>query len=557
MSIIRLALLQNVDLLSLGVAMAATVILAFTVYLNNKNNLSSKLFLAFSLITSVWGAVNYSAYQISDPTIALWFFRLEIFLAIVQAYLLFSLFYVFPDEEKHFPDWFKYAVNSIAAFGALATLTPWVFERVAETDKYGRVISIQNGPAIGVFGMVASGLVLSGIFLLAKKIATTHDKAKKPLIIILIGTLITFSLVINFNFVLPTISNNSSFISLGGLFFFPFIICMSYAIIRHKLLQTKILSTEIAVFVLTSAVFVEVIISNSLTILIFRSFLFLLLLSLGIILIRSVIQEVQQREELEKLTTELADANQQLKALDKARAEFISIASHQLRTPPATVKWYLSGVIAGDFGKLPKDVTEALSKADRANNLLISLIEDILNVSRIERGKMEFLFEKVDIFELTHITYEQLLPLAEEKHLKMTLKAQSDHIPLVTADREKLRQVINNLVDNAIKYTKSGSIQIRLTYNTEEVRFEVEDSGKGIPTEDLSTIFEKYTRGKESIQQSAGLGLGLYVAKVIINQHQGKIWVESGGIGKGSHFIFTLPLNSNLKASSFDFAKQA
>lgn len=257
------------------------------------------------------------------------------------------------------------------------------------------------------------------------------------------------------------------------------------------------------------------------------------------------------------LYEELKVANEELKSLDKARAEFISIASHQLRTPPATVKWYLSAAIAGDYGPLNPEVAPVIEKAAQTNNHLISLIEDMLNVSRIERGKMEFLFEPFNVEELARFAYETLIPQAANKKLKLIYEAPKEKFPDINVDKEKLRQVMNNLIDNAIKYTKQGEILVKIYEKNGEICFAVKDSGKGISKEDSKNIFQKYSRGKESIKQSAGLGLGLYVAKIIIEQHKGRIWAESEGEGKGSTFMFAIPIKNDLKQTTLiDLSKQ-
>lgn len=257
------------------------------------------------------------------------------------------------------------------------------------------------------------------------------------------------------------------------------------------------------------------------------------------------------------LYEQLKAANEELKSLDKARAEFISIASHQLRTPPATVKWYLASVLNGDYGPLPQEIDGIIKKTQNTNNHLISLIEDMLNVSRIERGKMEFLFDSTDTEELARFAYEQLIPMALDKKLQLSYDPPKSPLPKIMADKEKLRQVMNNLIDNAIKYTKQGTVAVSLYQEGDEIRFKVKDSGKGISAEEQDSIFQKYTRGKESVKQSAGLGLGLYVAKIIIEQHKGKIWAESEGEGKGSSFIFSLPIHNDLKQTTLvDLSKQ-
>ncbi len=255
------------------------------------------------------------------------------------------------------------------------------------------------------------------------------------------------------------------------------------------------------------------------------------------------------------LYEQLEQANNQLKILDQARSEFITIASHQLRTPPATIKWYLASILDGDFGKLPTEAATQLRKTQWTNDSLISLIDDLLNVSRIERGKMEFLFEPIDILAITQLTVDQLAPQAENKKLKLVFERPIKPLPMITADKEKLRQVINNFIDNAIKYTKTGQVTVDLSATETDVILRVTDTGRGVKAEMIQSIFDKFDRGKEAVRNSTGLGLGLYVAKVIIDQHMGKIWVESSGEGKGSSFIFSIPIKNNLEKSEFDLTK--
>jgi signal transduction histidine kinase len=247
---------------------------------------------------------------------------------------------------------------------------------------------------------------------------------------------------------------------------------------------------------------------------------------------------------------QLKTANEELKALDQARADFITIASHQLRTPPATIKWYLAAIKSGDYGTLPEDAAKALARAEATNNSLISLIDDLLNASRIERGKMEFLFSETSLEELVDVTVDQLRPLAGMKGLELKYTKPETALPKIMADKEKLRQVMNNFIDNAIKYTPHGTVEAKLFQENGNIRFQVTDTGKGISPEVIDSIFQKYTRGKNSVTHSTGLGLGLYVAKVIIAKHKGEIWAESPGENQGSTFIFTVPINNHLEGTS-------
>jgi signal transduction histidine kinase len=250
------------------------------------------------------------------------------------------------------------------------------------------------------------------------------------------------------------------------------------------------------------------------------------------------------------LYEQLKAANEGLKQLDTARSEFISIASHQLRTPPATIKWYLAALVAGDFGKLDKKPLGAVKKLEVVNNGLISLIDDLLNVSRIERGKMEFMFESLNLQALVKLAVEQLKPFALSKKLKLVYSSSAAKLPKIIADKEKLKQVVNNLIDNSIKYTKTGRITVRLDKKRDDLVLSVSDTGKGMGEAERSQIFQKFKRGRDSVHQATGLGLGLYVARVVVEHHHGKIWAESPGEGRGSTFFVSLPIHTDLTAES-------
>lgn len=548
--------LQNLDLLSVGVAIAAISILGFVVYFKDSNSITNQTFLVFSFMTVVYGIFNYVNYQVTSPDLILWFLRITIFSAVWHAFCLFQFFYIFPKPKVIFPKWYMRVLVPATIITSLLTLTSLVFSKIVTIAGVGAVTNPERGPGIAIFGLMVVFLVAGGIVNLFRKTLKSSDLERKQYRVILLGTLITFSLIIVFNFVLPVIFNILRFIPLAPVFILPFIAFTAFAIIRYHLLNLKIITTEILTFLLAVSTLFEVVLSTNIIAAGFRFIIFLLILSISFVLNRSVKKEVEQREQLEILDKQLEDANVKLKSLDEARAEFITIASHQLRTPPATIKWYLSAVLAGDYGKVPAKILEQLTRTQNTNNHLISLIEDMLNVSRIERGKMEFLFETTNLEELARFSYEQLLPIAGDKKLKLTYTPPPKPLPQIMADKEKLRQVMNNIIDNALKYTKQGEVSVSIFQQGDEIKFAVKDSGKGISKEDAQAIFQKYSRGKESVKQSAGLGLGLYVAKIIIDQHKGKIWAESMGEGKGSIFAFTVPIHSGLeKTTLVDLSK--
>ena len=256
---------------------------------------------------------------------------------------------------------------------------------------------------------------------------------------------------------------------------------------------------------------------------------------------------IKLEEEVDKATQDLKKANLQLKKLDEAKSDFISIASHQLRTPLTVTKGYISMILEGNFGKITKKIKNPLHKVYESNERLINLVEDLLSISRIESGRLVYTFEKKDLKEVLDSTFFELKDSALKKNLKLIYNSNDSKKYLAKIDSMKLRQVFMNLIDNAIKYTyksreEGGEIKISLSEKNKKILFCVEDNGLGIPKEAMNSLFKKFSRGKGiSIVHTNGTGLGLYVAKEIIKAHSGRIWAESEGENKGAKFCFELP----------------
>ncbi len=252
---------------------------------------------------------------------------------------------------------------------------------------------------------------------------------------------------------------------------------------------------------------------------------------------------IKLEKEVEKATRDLRQANEQLKKLDAAKSDFISIASHQLRTPLTVIKGYISMMLEGSFGKLTTNEKESLIKVFESNERLINLVENLLNISRIESGRLLFDFKPVQLEKMVASVIDELSAYAKRKNLYLDFKKLSESLPKVKIDQEKIRQVIMNLVDNAIKYTKRGGVTIELKEADKNIRCCISDTGLGITKEDLPNLFKKFSRGQGTILvHTEGIGLGLYVADMMIRAHHGKIWAESMGKGLGSKFYFEIPV---------------
>lgn len=248
---------------------------------------------------------------------------------------------------------------------------------------------------------------------------------------------------------------------------------------------------------------------------------------------------------LKQSNLQLEDANSHLQELDRAKSEFMSIASHQLRTPLTGIIGYLSMILEGDYGKVDPAQNKVMAQVYEASRRLVRLVNMFLNVTRIEAGRFTLTFTEINFVDLVKSEITELLPTANQKKLQLSLDpATADTIP-VMVDADKIRDVILNLIDNAIKYTQEGSIVVKVEYEGKnKVRFSVKDSGVGVDPKEAKELFHKFVRGSGIARiQPNGSGLGLYIVKKIVEGHAGKVWMESEGEGKGSTFIVVLPLN--------------
>ena len=323
---------------------------------------------------------------------------------------------------------------------------------------------------------------------------------------------------------------------LYGLFGMTFFMgVLAYLIVKFKAFNIKLLSAQAIIAALLILIASQFVFIQNNTNRILTGITLMMAVVFGYFLIKSVKKEVAQREELEI-------ANEKLKKLDQAKSEFISIASHQLRTPLTVIKGYISMILDGNFGELTPGEKDALDKVYVSNERLINLVESLLNISRIESGRLQLNFENKQLEDLVASVCDELEHHAEKKGLNFTFTAPKTKLPPVRMDEEKMRQVVMNLVDNSIKYTPKGSVTVTLKKTVDKLLFCVSDSGIGVRAEDMPNLFKKFSRGTgTSLIHTEGTGLGLYVVKQMIEVHGGRAWIESEGEMKGSKFYFEMP----------------
>ena len=250
-------------------------------------------------------------------------------------------------------------------------------------------------------------------------------------------------------------------------------------------------------------------------------------------------QSMEQNENFQKTTEEQII---QLKKLDKIKSNFLSVTSHELRTPMSVIKGYIQMMLKGNLGTISNEQKKALEIVLRNSNQLDTLIQDILDISRLESGTMKFIPERTNVKNMLEQTIETMQSIADTKNIKISISLE-ENTPDLIIDQERVKQVIVNLLNNAIKFSYEGSIITIFARKTADyVLFEIQDFGRGIPKDKQDKIFEIfYQVDSERDRKIGGVGLGLAISRGIILSHGGNIWVESEP-GKGSTFRLTLPI---------------
>jgi len=231
----------------------------------------------------------------------------------------------------------------------------------------------------------------------------------------------------------------------------------------------------------------------------------------------------------------LAEAN-------RLKTEFVNIVAHQLRTPLSAIRWSVGFLLGGKATRLNSQQYEQIELIQSNVKRLIRLVDDLLDVSRVEQGRIVLKKEKIDLGELAKEMIEQYSSYARASDISLKLKAEKK-LPLISADSEKIKIVLQNLIDNAIRYSKkSGKVQIKLSKENGYIKCEVKDNGVGIPKNEQKYIFRKFFRSSNILRrQTRGTGLGLFITKAFINLHNGRIGFKSEE-NKGSVFWFELPI---------------
>jgi signal transduction histidine kinase len=255
----------------------------------------------------------------------------------------------------------------------------------------------------------------------------------------------------------------------------------------------------------------------------------------------------QLYEDQRRAAHQLRTLNAELEQASKAKSDFLASMSHELRTPMNAILGFTEMILDDVYGEVPPSIREPVADINTCGKQLLRLINDVLDLSKIEAGRMELALGEYPIEDVVSTVKSSLRSLADEKKLEFVTTVQPD-LPLCLGDAKRITQCLTNLAGNALKFTRDGRVEIRVERQDEALLFRVSDTGIGIPADQVEHIFEEFRQVDVTISRDfGGSGLGLSITKKFVELHGGRIWVESEA-GKGSTFFFSVPLRVEQEA---------
>ena len=496
------------------------------IYIHSRRTSVVTVFAVFAFSVSLWALATFLMTSSSVPFEA---FKASVMLHYISgnvvfwSLLWFSVFY--PDRMNH--SLFLPVPFSIfnAIILVLILSTRFLFIGIEESALLADRIDFNMQGYIILSIITVSMFLLSQIFL-GRKYFVASGEERTKIGGIFLATSIAGSFGLFSNLILPGLGNFTLFY-IGPVLATPlFVGIMVYAIIKFKVFDLRVITAEIFTALLMIALAAEFILASTSAEVGARGVVFLVAAVFGVFLIKSVYREIQAREEIERL--------------NQTMSEFLAVASHQIRSPLTHIKGALSLIKDGDYGPVDRRAQSLLNDVSLSTVRLISLVSDILDKSRMDSGRMQYVYSDFDFNELVDSVVAEFKLPAASKGIAIVWQKGTAAALSIRGDREKLRQVLFNLVDNALKYTRSGAIEIKNKSEGDALELSVKDSGSGMSKDTLERLFQKFSRASEKETSIQGTGLGLYVAKRIIDDHNGELWAESEGEGKGSIFHLRL-----------------
>ena len=526
----------------LGCALPALFIAIF-VFVYQRNSLASRLLLAMNVTLALWvfGSLVLWASEYPGRVMFAW-----TVVNMIEPFVYFFAFYF------AYVFIFKQDLSTEEKLLYTAPLLPTVILAPTPLMLIGFDLTNCDRNAIegilSIYGYAAEILyvllILGFAFFALRAKIVVGEAERRSTIIFTIG-ITAFLTAFSFGNIIELVTDNT-FIGQYGLLGAPlFSALLAYLIVNYKVFDVKLFSIHAFMtalwLLIFSLLFINTIDNARIVVLVTLGIFSVIALPLS----RGVEREIVGRQQNAALANDLQKANERLQDLDRSKSEFVSIASHQLRTPLTAIRGFAELIRDGSYGPVPAKFFEPLGHIETSVQNMAMSINDFLNVSRIESGTMQYEMSTFSLKELAKVITDELRQYAEKRNIALIFEAASDDELMVYADEGKARQILQNLIDNSIKYTPQGKVTLTASVIAAQhtALISIVDTGIGMSQKTLGIIFDKFVRATNANTANMyGTGLGLYIAKEMAVAMKGRVAASSWGEGHGSTFTVELPL---------------
>jgi signal transduction histidine kinase len=528
----------------LGIATAVNAGLFGIVYFGDRRSAINLSFACFVLCLSAWSLLHVGFRTVGSDRLAGDLLKISYVCALLIGASFYYFSIVFPDG-KHPVKAHAVALVVVTLLFSVALLAPGFLTGPVTHEAYGRSVTLSLSAYL-IFATVFLSLFLGGQIRIWRKYVSAEGVVRSQLLAI--GTSVTTVGLIGvyFDLLLPSpFFENFEFVWNGPVLTSVFAVVITYAIFRFRLFSPKAALTELLVFAWWLFILVRALAARSLSDIVADLALLAVSVPIGVLLLRSIRLEARARETL-------AVANGRLSEADQMKSELLALATHQLRQPVTIIRSYASLLLEGSYGPLPSGIVEPVEHMLSSSTQMGNEITDHLSVAKLDQGRLRFVFAPTDLRKLIGDLVADMRSIAAKRRVSLIFDAPPDRSWVVDVDAGKISQVISNLIDNAIHYTAAGSVTLHLSEcaGPDMVLISVQDTGAGIPASAMSHLFQRYSRLEDTTHLHAeGSGLGLYVAKQIVEGHGGRIWAVSPGPNQGATFSIELPVHRNAAPS--------
>ncbi len=504
----------------------------FVVFIHNRHKLENVAWLLSNITSAIWSFAYFATITAPSHTFAFYSdWVLHSAAVFIPVCYLLSVLSITGEYSKHK---IQLLITALIGFVFLVMVPTRTFVQDVIPKAHFNYVP-DAGPAYIYFTIFFFSVVIYTLYFVLKKFRNEKDPIQRAkLKYIMIFTIFGFGgggSVFFLTFNVPILPYPLILFSI-----YPAV--SGYAIFRYQLFNVKVITTELLVFVSWIFLLIRTLVSTNLTDGLINSAFLLGMVIVGTLLIRSVIQEVHQREQIEKLASDLKMANQ-------GQASLMHFMNHQVKGKFGNARNIFAELLTEDYGVMPADAKPLLEKGLDETRKGVDYVQNILKGASAENGTLPYDMKKIDYKEVVQEVANKQKEYAEKKSLKFELSiADGDYS--MTGDAVELGEATRNLIDNSINYTQQGSIEISLKNEGNKIRLEIKDSGVGLSDEDKTKLFKSGGRGSESLKVNVNsTGYGLVFVKGVIEAHKGRVWAESTGRGHGSTFIIELPKSAN------------